>query len=95
MSKKFFRLDDQDSEYYLVVALDKDNVRDIIHNSGLEFGDPARDIDKAEKDGLVSWSELTEEAAMSQIIDASEDPNYNSRLPLYQCMLGDWFSSSF
>lgn len=79
---------------YTVVARDIGHAKQILRDSGCEFGDPSKPYDAAEADGLFAWDEIDQERAARIHVDFCGDRGLG-RVLLTECELGDWFSSEY
>lgn len=91
MDKRFFKFE-IDGATYWVVAVDLDNARDVLRESGAEFGQEGESLDSATERGLVSSKEITGTRVK---VDTSEDDRGRGMIPLSECDLGEWFTSEY
>jgi hypothetical protein len=88
-NKRFFQGEEDDSGVtYTVVARDIDHAKQIMRDSGAEFGDPSGPFDQVP----FEWVEVDAERATR--IKCNRDDG-NPSVPLAECDLGDRFCSEW
>lgn len=89
--KRFFVATDDGDVDYSVVATDLDHAKNILRESGVEFGDPGRPLDEAN----LEWSEMSLERAQQVRCQTAESDNDRGVIPLSEADLGEWFCSEY
>lgn len=89
MEKRFFKVydDENDDEYYVVVARDADHAKSVLSAAGVELGDPSRPLDQVAK---LVVKVISPKGRQVDYCDGRAHP-----VPLVYCDLGDFFSNYY
>jgi hypothetical protein len=91
MEKRFFVATDDSYVDYTVVAVDLDHAKNVLRDSGVEFGDPSVTLDKAHLD----WSEIPLQRARAIRCQTAESDNNRGVIPLAEADIGEWFCTEY